>query len=197
MLFPIKKYAKLLLLLCIFILIIFVFKMIHYLSTNKYIVECFNTSTSHTVDLPLTNKYSCKNFCGPTARCSITGQQCFADIDCPGCQPSVPGVPRHNTDIPGDDGAGKLTLGVTPQYSSLTSGFGTKEQIINKNMSAKPLQPKFGVNTWLSSYNVGQELFNKRYKPKNLMYMPNYDERYNMLGDNTTDEPYASNSYLP
>jgi hypothetical protein len=179
--------------------------MIHYLSTNKYIVECFETttseSTSHTVDLPLTTKYSCQNFCGPTARCSITGQQCFTDIDCPGCQPLVPGLPTHNNkDIPGDDDAGKLTLGVTPQYSSLTSGFGTKEQIINKNtkkyMLEKPLQPNFGVNTWLSSYNVGEELFNKRYKPNNLMYMPNYKERYNMLGDNTTDEPYASNSYL-
>jgi hypothetical protein len=39
------------------------------------------------VNLPLTDTYSCQNFCGPTARCSVTGQQCSADIDCPGCNP--------------------------------------------------------------------------------------------------------------
>ena len=192
----IKKHSKLLLLLCIFILAIAVFKMIHYLTANKYIVECF--STSHTVDLPLTNVYSCKNFCGPTARCSITGQQCFTDIDCPGCQPVIPGLPKQkNHNIPGDNAAGKLTLGVTPQYSPLTSGFGTQEHIISKNMYSKPLQPNFGKNTWHSGYIISQQLFNKRYKPYSMTYMPNYQERYNMLGDTITDEPYASNAYLP
>ena len=170
--------------------------MIHYLTANKYIVECF--STSHTVDLPLTNVYSCKNFCGPTARCSITGQQCFTDIDCPGCQPVIPGLPKQkNHNIPGDNAAGKLTLGVTPQYSPLTSGFGTQEHIISKNMYSKPLQPNFGKNTWHSGYIISQQLFNKRYKPYSMTYMPNYQERYNMLGDTITDEPYASNAYLP
>jgi hypothetical protein len=196
MLLPIKKYTKLLLLLCIFILVIAVFKIIHYLAVNKYVVECF--ATSHTVDLPLTNTYSCQNFCGPTARCSVTGQQCFADIDCPGCQPTVPGLPKKNSvNIQGNDDAGKLTFGMTPQYSPLTSGFGTKELQINKNMFAKPLEPNFGVNTWYSSYEIGKQLFNKRYKPNNMTYMPNYNSRYNMLGDTMTDEPYASNAYLP
>ena len=72
-----------------FLLIVLIFYWIDYLSINKYIVESFqqlnnpslNNSTSHTVDLPLTTTYSCKNMCGPQARCSITGQQCMADID--------------------------------------------------------------------------------------------------------------------
>ena len=76
--------------LCFFLLCL-IFGYIHFLTKNDYIVESYQdrglSDTSHSVDLPLINTYSCQNFCGPTARCSITGQQCAADIDCLGCNP--------------------------------------------------------------------------------------------------------------
>ena len=124
-----KSYPILFLILISFILLILIYKWIDYLANNKYIVECFSNlqpvkediyggTTSHSVDLPLTTTYSCKNFCGPTARCSITGQQCFTDIDCPGCQPYSPPLPnKKDVCISGDDDAGKLTIGVTPSIT--------------------------------------------------------------------------------
>ena len=135
-----------------FILLISIFKWADYLSNNNYIRENFepdrelyNDAISHTVDLPLTTTYSCRNFCGPNSRCSITGQQCTADIDCPGCQPYSPPLPKNKDgNVPGDNDAGKLTLGVTPQYSSLTSGYGTKEKLITSNIYEKPGSKKIG-----------------------------------------------------
>jgi len=188
------------LLLIMLILLFIVFYMIDYLVKQNYIVECFTGSpiqesskTSHTVDLPLTTKYSCQNFCGPTARCAITGQQCFTDIDCPGCQPYSPPLSKTNGCIPGNDDAGKLTVGVTPTYSPLTTGYGTREKVITKNMYARPPQANFGYDTWGNSFNEGQKLFNKRYKPNQLQYMPNYPPMYSITGEFIGDGPLPSN----
>jgi hypothetical protein len=175
--------------------------MIHYLAIEKYIVECFtgnnipeSSKTSHTVDLPLNKTYSCKNFCGPTSRCYITGQQCFTDIDCPGCQPYSPPLKKSSSkNIPGNNDAGKLTLGVTPDYSPLTSGFGTKERIITKDLYGKPAQANFGYDTWGASFNEGQQLFNQRYKPNQLPYMPKYPPMYSITGEFIGDGPLPSN----
>jgi hypothetical protein len=166
-----------------------------YLSLKNYIVECFESSkTSHSVDLPLTNTYSCNNFCGPNARCAITGQQCFTDIDCPGCQPSSPFKKEtQEINVPGNNDAGKLTVGVTPQYSSLTSGYGTQKAVVNDKLYGKPLQPTFGVNTWRKSFDVAQNLFNARYKPNQLKYMPNYPPMYSITGEFLGDGPLPSN----
>ena len=188
-----------------FILLISIFKWADYLSNNNYIRENFapnrelyNDAISHTVDLPLTTTYSCRNFCGPTARCAITGQQCFTDIDCPGCQPYSPPLPKNKGgNVPGDNDAGKLTLGVTPQYSSLTSGYGTRETKVNHNPFAKPARANFGVDTWMAGFNEDMELFNRRYKPPQLRYMPNYPDRYSFTGEFIEDGPFASNATLP
>jgi len=199
------KFYILFLAIISFILLYSIFKLIDYLSAEEYIVECFtgsdnydgsekyDGSTSHSVDLPLTTSYSCNNFCGPTARCAITGQQCFTDIDCPGCQPSTPFEKKTKGCIPGDNDAGKLTVGVTPQYSSLTSGYGTQKMVITDRMYGKPAQPNFGVDTWSSSFNEGQDLFNRRYKPNNLQYMPNYPPIYSITGEFLGDGPLPSN----
>ena len=127
-----------------FLLLICIFKWINYLVTNNYVKlsqEGFDTNTqatrdtgspdtSHNVDMPLTTTSSCKNMCGPPNRCSITGQQCMSDIDCPGCEPQVPPLsPSTGENIIGDDDAGKLTAGVTPNYSPLTTGFGTQTRL--------------------------------------------------------------------
>ena len=190
-----------------FLLIVLTFYWIDYLSINKYIVESFqqlnnpslNNSTSHTVDLPLTTTYSCKNMCGPQARCSITGQQCTADIDCPGCQPKINGIKTQssNRNVPPDNDAGKLTVGVTPQYSPLTSDIGTKALKISGKDFSKTPSPTFGINTWRDDFDSGQKLFDKRYKPpNNIQFMPSYSPRYSVTGDFIEEGPLASNAIL-
>ena len=174
-----KKYKNLFLALFCFILIVLIFNWIHFLANNNYIIECFtsfnkeSSKTSHTVDLPLTTTYSCQNFCGPTARCAITGQQCFTDIDCPGCQPYSPPLPKSSSSdsVPGNDGAGKLTWNMTPQYSPLTTGFGTHERRITKNMNSPAPSANFGVDIWLPEFTEERKLFNKRYQPSGLKYV--------------------------
>jgi len=191
------SFNKLFLLLSALILLFIVFKMIHYLAAEKYIVEDFdsnkNDKTSHTVNLPLTTSYSCQNFCGPNSRCAITGQQCFTDIDCPGCQPYSPPLPKTKDCIPGASNAGKLTVGVSPTYSPLTTGYGTREKIITDDMYAEPPQANFGVDTWGKSFNEGQKLFNRRYKPDQLQFMPNYPSMYSITGEFIGDGPLPSN----
>jgi len=198
--------SKLYFIIISFILFILIIKFIEFLARNNYIVECFTEgpiseeidgSTSHTVDLPLTTTYSCKNFCGYPARCYITGQQCTADIDCPGCQPYKSKFKKNTNDVQGDNDAGKLTLGVTPTYSPLTSGYGTHQKIITTNMYSKPYMPNFGVNTWIDEFNEDQTLFNKRYKPPNIMYMPDYQQIYSLTGEFIEDGPFASNAFIP
>jgi len=194
------KFNNIIWIVIAFILFYLVFKMIDYLDAEGYIVECFtsgslqeSSKTSHTVDLPLTNTYSCQNFCSPTSRCAITGQQCFTDIDCPGCQPSTPFEKKTRGCIPGDNDAGKLTVGVTPQYSSLTSGYGTQKAVITDKLYDKPIYLNFGVNTWRHSFDEGQDLFNRRYKPNQLKYMPNYPPMYSITGEFIGDGPLPSN----
>jgi hypothetical protein len=201
-----NQYNMLFLVIISFILFVTIFKWIDYLTDENYVVECFTNqvtqekydgSTSHTVDLPLTTSYSCTNFCGPTARCSITGQQCSADIDCPGCQPYSPPLQKAKGSVPGDNDAGKLTVGITPQYSPLTSGYGTQELEITSNMYSKPAQPNFGVDVWSQEFNEDQKLFDQRYKPSGLQYMPDYPKRYSLTGEFIEDGPYASNAPIP
>jgi hypothetical protein len=190
-----------------FLLLVLIFYWIDYLSINKYIIENFqqldnlslNNSTSHTVDLPLTTTYSCKNFCGPQARCAITGQQCTADIDCPGCQPKISGIKTQssNRNVPGNNDAGKLTVGVTPQYSPLTSDIGTKALRISGKEFSKTPSPTFGINTWRDDFDTEQKLFDKRYKPpSDLEFMPSYPPRYSVTGDFLENGPLASNATL-
>jgi hypothetical protein len=194
------KFINIIWIVIAFILFYLVFKMIDYLDAEGYVVECFtngpvqeSSKTSHTVDLPLTNTISCQNFCGPTSRCAMTGQQCFTDIDCPGCQPSSPSGKKAQGCVPGDNDAGKLTVGVTPQYSSLTSGYGTQKAIITDQLYGKPSQANFGVDTWRKSFDESQDLFNRRYKPNQLQYMPNYPPMYTVTGEFLGDGPLPSN----
>jgi len=204
MVFIQKKNNNIFLALFCVVLFFFIFQWIGFLFINKYIVECFtpepiaqdiNGSTSYSVDLPLTTKYSCNNFCGPTSRCSITGQQCTADIDCPGCQPYVPALPKSN-EVPGNNDAGKLTPGIALQYSPLTTGYGTREKVVTNNLYSKPVEPNFGVNTWFPQFKQENGIFDKRYKPSQQQYMPDYAKRYSLTGQFIDDGPFASNSEL-
>lgn len=187
-----------------FVLLVATFFWIHYLVNNQYIVECFDSfnqdrgesDTNHTVDLPLTTTYSCRNFCGPTARCSITGQQCTADIDCPGCQPYVPPLPPAKNCVPGENDAGKLTLGVTPTFSTLTTDIGTQAKLFTSDPLRKPVQANFGVNTWRSKFDQENKMYQNRYQCDSYPYLSNYPERYSSTGMFLQDGPLASNAYL-
>ena len=205
-----SQYSIILIALISFLLLISIFKWINYLVANNYIkfsfFEGFDTNisdtegsdTNHNVDVPLTTTTSCKNMCGPPNRCSITGQQCMSDIDCPGCEPQVPPLSSNNggANIIGDDDAGKLTVGVTPNYSPLTTGFGTQSRIVTSDKFSKPSMPNFGVNTWSNKFNKGRKLFDDRYKPAGLKNMPSYSDRYSLTGEFIDEGPLPSNSYL-
>jgi hypothetical protein len=209
-----NQHNNILIALISFLLLICIFKWIHYLVVNNYVklcnlpVEGFDPNTqiirdtespntTHNVDLPLTTTTSCKNMCGPPNRCSITGQQCFSDIDCPGCEPLVPPLsPSTGENIVGDDAAGKLTAGVTPNYSPLTTGFGTQARIVTKDKLEKPAMPDFGIDKWSSKFIKGRKLFDDRYKPSGLKNMPSYPDRYSLTGEFIDEGPLASNSYL-
>jgi hypothetical protein len=209
-----NKYNNILFALICFLFLLGIFKWINYLVINNYVklnkhsIEGFDTNTqvirdtgspdtTHSVDLPLTTTTSCKNMCGPPNRCSITGQQCMSDIDCPGCQPLVPPLPPNTGEnIVGDDDAGKLTAGVTPNYSPLTTGFGTQSRIYTKNKFEKPAMPDFGKNTWSDKFIKGRKLFDDRYKPSGLKNMPTYSDRYSVTGEFVDEGPLAANAYL-
>ena len=212
-----KIYIIFLALISLF-LIIFIFRYIHFLTSNNYISKSLSdknnnivsenyqnygqvrnkydkSSTSDTVNLPLTTTYSCKNFCGPTATCAITGQQCSADIDCPGCQPYVPPLPPSRMKyVQGDNDAGKLTVGTTPTYSTLTTDMGTRAKKINFDPYSKSPQASLGVNTWRSSFDQGRKMFDRRYKPHRLEYMPHYEKQYSVTGEFLNEGPLPSNA---
>jgi hypothetical protein len=198
-----------------FILLIIIFKWIHYLTSNDYILYCkenfepinYNSElmlsdvsgNSASADLPLTTTYTCNNFCGPPNRCSKTGQQCFADSDCPGCEPYVPPLKKAKGCVPGDNDAGKLVYNQNPRYSSLTTDIGTQARLyIPSNQFAPPPQPLIGVNTWTAKFKGGEKLFNQRYKPSKgeYAYTPSYPNRYSLSGEFIQDGPLASNAYI-
>ena len=158
-----------------------------------------NSKTSHTVSLPLNTTTSCKNFCSPTGRCAITGQQCLADVDCPGCQPNEPTSSTSSDSsecIPGDDDAGKLTVGTTPTYSTLTTDIGTRATTFTRKKFSKPVSPNFGENIWMAKFKEENNMFKQRYTPSGLQYMPSYPERYSLTGDFVENGPLPSNSFL-
>jgi hypothetical protein len=199
-----KQYKTIMMLISV-TLFVLLFNLIHYLVKNNYIMEAFNTNTiqestsgptSYTVNLPLTTTYSCRNFCGPNSRCAITGQQCTADLDCPGCQPYSPPLTKDSVCIPGENDAGKLTFGKTPQYSALTTDIGTQAALYSSNKFSPSPSASLGVNVWRTSFEQGQKLFDQRYKPQGLQYTPNYQNRYSVTGEFNDDGPLASNAYL-
>jgi hypothetical protein len=162
---------------------------------KNYVLE--SSLTSHSVDVPLTTKQSCNNFCGPPSKCSITGDQCTSDVDCPGCLPYETKKTKKVVNIPGDNDAGKLTFNSTPTYSSLTTDIGTRAKLVTNDKFSKPAMPDLGVNTWKSSFDKDRKQFNNVYKPpNNLENIPNYKNRYSLSGEFIDEGPIPSNAYL-
>lgn len=178
------------------ILLIGIFKWGDYLIKNDMIKEGFSFDNTHTVNLPLTTRYSCSNKCNPQGRCSRTGQQCLSDIDCPGCQPYSPPLSRIKTDVPGENDAGKMGASF-PTFSTLTTDIGTQAKIFRTtNVHKGAPQPNYGINTWRNKFDKIEKLFDKRYKPKVLTFMRDYPYQYSLSGEFLNNGPLASNAYI-
>lgn len=174
--------------------------------------------TSHTIDLPLSNPMSCRNTCA-VGRCSKTGQQCLADIDCPGCNPyAAPDTPFDvgAKRVPAANDAGKLTAGVTPTYSSLTTDIGSRAAVFNADalgtappkgmldIGGAPLRSPNGVwpyegatphSAWRTQFDAAQELYDTKFRPKPGQYsfMPSYPEQPTTTGMFINSEPLPAN----
>jgi hypothetical protein len=120
---------------------------------------------------------TCANMCGPSGRCSITGQQCTADIDCPGCQPRFP-ITQNTIDnfVPPDNDSGILTTEKQLNYSKLTSDIGTRarrvmEYSVSKNEFSTPTVSNalksslLGTSQWRSPYDLNTYVFSANPNP--------------------------------
>lgn len=175
---------------------------------------------SHTVNLPINDPLSCKNFCGPQAHCAITREQCTSDIDCKGCNPGPTPMDSCRTkEVDPYDDAGKLgQQGL--QYSKLTTGYDNHNadfaQIYPGSKDAELKLPYQGVDLWTKSFNEGLNLYNKHRESaekysqgitnqiplatKNnwnpIKYEPNYPMRVSATGQFYGTTPPPSNASL-
>jgi len=146
---------------------------------------------SHTVDLPINNPVSCKNFCGPKSQCAITREQCTSDVDCQGCNPTNNNDFANMTVEP-YDATGKLGQNMGLQYSPLTTGYNNHvanfEEVYPGSKDAQIKTVYQGVDLWTKSFNKGLELYNKKQDVR---------DKYNqVLIDNTIGKmPYYKSSY--
>ena len=172
-------------------LIVGLVKWAHFLFTNSYITECFETT--HNINLPLTTTSSCKNWCGPMARCSITGEQCSTDVDCYGCKPTIRPNFIRGDEPRGNNEAGKYAM-ISPNYSTLTTDYGTSAKLITNNKFSKPPTYMIGTNVWRDQYDVANKLFGKRY---NVKHAPlNKGTRYSLSGEFIEDGALPANAYM-
>jgi hypothetical protein len=182
-----KDYYIIFLAFITLILLVIIFKWINYLSNNNYInyekngIEGFNSTyisdghiggskTTHNVNLPLTTSF--------------------------GSQSNISKPTPYKKYVPAENDAGKLTSGVTPTYSSLTTDIGTHAKLINYNTNIATPQLSNGVNTWMSNFNKGKKLFDSKFVPPQLQYMPQYKKHYSASGEFIDIGPTASNAYL-
>ena len=133
---------------------------------------------SHTVNLPINDPASCKNFCGPNAKCLLTKEQCTSDVDCQGCNPGPTTQTVCQTkEVDPYDGAGKGL-----QHSPLTTGYNNHNidfaQIYPDSKDAQIKRPYEGIDQWTDSFNKGLELYNKK---------RGIADKYSQITDTSTD----------
>jgi hypothetical protein len=167
-----------------------------------------NVNTSFTVDLPLNTWFSCANVCGPMARCSQTGEQCTSDRDCAGCQPQLrlngdqswgkKGNPKLNGSQRSQRIRGENDAGKNGGYSVLTSDIGSRALLTEGKEVERPPAYFQGVDQWRDTFNVGMELYNRRFNPSIsvLPFLPRYPVRPSLSGEFRDDGPLAANAYL-
>lgn len=153
-----------------------------------------SADTTDTVNLPINTTTSCKNICGPPGRCLITGEQCVSDVDCYGCTPPPNKKIQQSLkeEVPGYNDSGKLTQGVTPTFSVLTTDIGTQSTVINPDATVP--QYFLGIDQWKNQFELGENEFNEKYYPAgNLGFMPKYPVRPTLSGQFKEVGPLASN----
>jgi len=157
-----KKWQFLILILIVIIAIItgLYYSVLQKDGFSSFTYDSNSPKNSHNVDV-VNNYYSCSNFCGPNSQCAITKEQCTSDVDCQGCQPPVKKKDFTNTEVKPLDDAGKLTLGQTPQYSTLTSDIGFTATSLT-NSKKELVRPYEGYDKWSKSFNYGLALSNKK-----------------------------------
>ena len=157
--------------------------------------------TSHSVDLPINTTYQCTNICGPQSQCSITREQCTSDVDCYGCQPLFLKNQKPVENVRGQNDAGRLIYNQNPQYSVLTTDIGTRASLYGKKLGPVP-KSYLGVDNWMQSASVGNELFEKQMtlkyspEPEEYKFLPSYPIRETATGMFMDDGPLAANAYL-
>lgn len=106
-----------------------------------------NLQYSQTVDLPINFPFSCKNFCGPNKKCSITGEQCSADYDCTGCQIDT-----------------KQKLPVEPSYRELDANFNQMDSVFVGSKNNLPISQYSGNQDaeWKKTVNEAIKLYNRK-----------------------------------
>ena len=136
---------------------------------RSYYTDLGLPGTSHTVNLPINTTFECENKCMPPARCSITGQQCQADIDCCGCNPNSKKIQKlleegvDLNDINNEVGSiDKFVEGFFPK--KLSEGFTQKNRI--NGFTKDQLASAYGNDaknkvTDLDLFTKESELFSK------------------------------------
>ena len=143
---------------------------------------------SHTVDLPINNPISCKNFCGPKSQCAITREQCTSDVDCQGCNPTNSDL--ANMYVESYDATGKLGQNMGLQYSPLTTGYNGHaanfEEVYPGSKDAQIKPTYLGVDLWTKSFNKGLDLYNKK---------QDINDKYKQSSEPLGKLPYYKSSY--
>lgn len=160
--------------------------------------EPFDNRYTHTVNLPINDPVSCRNFCSPQSKCVITGEQCTADVDCTGCQRMETNKEKETKPFyhPSNN-AGK---GGQLSYSSLTTDF-------DDNLSSPIhstvdyLVPSYqGIDKWTNSFNQGLKLYNQKqeiaekYSTPNHISAPTYPTTVSMTGTFYETTPPPANA---
>jgi hypothetical protein len=116
---------------------------------RSYYTDLGLPGTSHTVNLPINTTFECENKCMPPARCSITGEQCQADIDCCGCNPNAKKIQKlleegvNLNDINNEVGSiDKFVEGFFPK--KLSEGFSQQKNDLTYGFTADQLKSAYG-----------------------------------------------------
>ena len=95
---------------------------------------------------------------------------------------------------------GKLTESFTPNYSVLTTDIGTNASSLQTNNN-NPVQYYKGKNLWKNTYDVGMELYDKRYNNysssnETLSFLPKYPITTTLSGEFVDNGPTPANSVI-
>lgn len=83
------------------------------------------------------------------------------------------------------------------EYHFISENIERGENLYEKRHNSsfsKPAIAILGINTWSEQFNEQRKLFDERYKPNNLQYMPNYPERPTLSGIFVDEGPIESNT---